>query len=108
MVILSHCGTGANGEYTFDTIKPGSVPDPDGKPQAPHILVAVFARGMIMHNFTRIYLDGEASNAADPVLALVPADRRETLIAKQTTGGNATYRFDIRLQGDHETVFFDV
>jgi protocatechuate 3,4-dioxygenase alpha subunit len=102
---FGRCGTGANGEYAFDTIKPGSVPGPAGQPQAPHILVAVFARGMILHNFTRIYLDGEAANATDAVLALVPADRRETLIAKKT--GNA-YRFDIRLQGDNETVFFDV
>ena len=105
---FGRCGTGANGEYAFDTIKPGQVPDPDGKPQAPHILVAIFARGMILHNYTRIYLDGEASNAADPVLALVPTERRATLIAKRAPGGNAVYHFDIHLQGDDETVFFDV
>jgi protocatechuate 3,4-dioxygenase, alpha subunit len=105
---FGRCGTGANGEYAFDTIKPGQVPDPDGKAQAPHILVAVFARGMILHNYTRIYFDGEAANATDPVLALVPADRRATLIAKRASEGNAVYRFDIRLQGDNETVFFDV
>ena len=83
---FGRCGTGANGEYAFDTIKPGPVPDPDGKPQAPHILVAIFARGMILHNYTRIYFDGEAANAADPVLALVPADRRTTLIARREAG----------------------
>ena len=95
--------------YAFDTIKPGPVPDPDGKPQAPHILLAIFARGMLLHLYTRIYFDGEAANAADPVLALVPADRRATLIAKREPGsGNAVYRLDIRLQGDNETVFFDV
>jgi protocatechuate 3,4-dioxygenase alpha subunit len=104
---FGRCGTSANGEYAFDTIKPGSVPDPDGKPQAPHILVAIFARGMILHNYTRIYLDGEASNAADPVLALVPTERRATLIAKRASG-NAVYHFDIHLQGDDETVFFDI
>jgi protocatechuate 3,4-dioxygenase, alpha subunit len=105
---FGRCGTGANGEYAFDTIKPGQVPDPDGKPQAPHILVAVFARGMLLQNYTRIYLDGEASNAADPVIALVPAERRGTLIARRVASGNATYQFDIHLQGDNETVFFDI
>ncbi len=93
----------------FETIKPGTVPDPDGKPQAPHLVLAIFARGMLLHLYTRIYFDGEAANAADPVLALVPADRRATLIATRDPGnGNAVYRFDIRLQGDNETVFFDV
>ena len=89
---FGRCGTDANGGYAFDTIKPGSVPDPDGKPQAPHILLAVFARGMLLHLYTRIYFDGEAANAGDPVLALVPADRRATLIATRKPGaGNAVY-----------------
>ncbi|KRQ94338.1 protocatechuate 3,4-dioxygenase [Bradyrhizobium jicamae] len=102
-------GTDAKGAYAFDTIKPGSLPDPDGKPQAPHIVLAVFARGMLLHLYSRIYFDGEAANAADPVLALVPAERRATLIATRQPGnGNAVYRFDIHLQGDKETVFFDV
>ena len=106
---FGRCGTDANGDYAFDTIKPGQVADPDGKPQAPHILLAIFARGMLLHLYTRIYFDGEASNDADPVLALVPADRRATLIAARGQGnGGAVYRFDIRLQGDNETVFFDV
>jgi protocatechuate 3,4-dioxygenase alpha subunit len=105
---FGRCGTGANGEYVFDTIKPGQVPDPDGKPQAPHILVAIFARGMLLHNYTRIYFDDEASTASDPVMALVPADRRATLIAKRKADGDAVYHFDIHLQGDNETVFFDV
>ena len=102
-------GTDANGAYAFDTIKPGIVPDPDGKPQAPHILLAVFARGMLLHLYTRIYFSGEAGNATDPVLALVPVDRRATLIAQPAhCNGNSVYRFDIHLQGDNETVFFDV
>ena len=105
---FGRCGTDANGGYAFDTIKPGQVADPDDKPQAPHIMLAVFARGMLLHNYSRIYLDGEAANASDPVLALVPADRRATLIATRQPGGNAVYRFDIHLQGDKETVFFDV
>ena len=106
---FGRCGTDANGDYAFDTIKPGPVPDPDGKPQAPHILLAIFARGMLLQNYTRIYFSGEAGNAADPVLALVPIDRRATLIAgRANCNAGAVYRFDIYLQGDNETVFFDV
>ncbi len=72
-------------------------------------MLAIFARGMLLHLYTRIYFEGEAGNAADPVLALVPADRRATLIAaRENASGNACYRFDIRLQGDNETAFFDV
>jgi protocatechuate 3,4-dioxygenase, alpha subunit len=106
---FGRCGTDVNGFYAFDTIKPGQVADPDGKPQAPHILLAVYARGMLLHLYTRIYFDGEAANATDPVLALVPADRRATLIATRKQGaGNAVYSLDIHLQGDNETVFFEV
>jgi len=106
---FGRCGTDADGVYVFDTIKPGAVPDPDGKPQAPHLLLAVFARGMLRHLYTRIYFGDEAANADDPVLALVPADRRKTLIAQREAGnGGAVYALDIRLQGDGETVFFDV
>jgi protocatechuate 3,4-dioxygenase, alpha subunit len=106
---FGRCGTDANGDYAFDTIKPGSVPDSDGKPQAPHILLAIFARGMLLHNYSRIYLDGEVANATDPVLALVPSERRDTLIARRARGsGSVVYRFDIYLQGDNETVFFEI
>jgi protocatechuate 3,4-dioxygenase alpha subunit len=101
--------TDKDGVYAFDTVRPGALPASDGKPQAPHILVAVFARGLLVHLYTRIYFEGEAANASDPVLALVPADRRDTLIAKkETRDGKPVYRFDIRLQGEGETVFFDV
>jgi len=106
---FGRCGTDANGGYAFDTIKPGVVPDPDGKPQAPHILLAIYARGMLLHLYTRIYLGGEAGNADDPVLALVPVERRATLIAVRAhCNSSAVYRLDIHLQGDNETVFFDV
>ena len=72
-------------------------------------MLAVYARGMLLHLYSRIYFDGEAGNAVDPVLALVPADRRHTLIAKRQPGSaHAVYRFDIHMQGDNETVFFDV
>jgi len=104
---FARCGTDKDGNYAFETIKPGTVPDLDGKPQAPHILVAVFARGMLRHLYTRIYFSDEAGNAADPVLALVPADRRATLTAVGEAG-KPVYRLDLRLQGDDETVFFDV
>ena len=104
---FGRCGTDANGTFAFDTIMPGQVADPDGKPQAPHLLLAVFGRGMLRHLYTRIYFSGEAANDSDPVLAQVPADRRATLIATRD-GASAIYRLDLRLQGDDETVFFDV
>jgi protocatechuate 3,4-dioxygenase alpha subunit len=105
---FGRCGTDANGAYCFDTIKPGSVPDPDGKPQAPHILLAVFARGMLRHLYTRIYFGDEATNGSDTVLALVPPDRRGTIVAQRKSGDAAVYSLDIHLQGDGETVFFDI
>ena len=98
--------TDAMGGFVFDTIKPGAVAGPGGKMQAPHIVMAVFARGMLRHLYTRIYFDNETANAADPILALVPADRRGTLIAKRGTDG--AYTFNIRIQGADETVFFDL
>jgi protocatechuate 3,4-dioxygenase alpha subunit len=102
-------GTDAHGSYAFSTIKPGSVPGPDGKPQAPHILVAVFARGMPRHCYTRIYFPDEAATKSDQILELVPADRRDTLIAKaEQRNGQPVYKFDIHIQGDAETVFFEV
>lgn len=106
---FGRCGTDADGRFSFSTIKPGAVPGPNGKPQAPHILVAVFARGLPRHAYTRIYFPDEASNGSDQILALVPPDRRETLVAKHDErNGAAIYVFDIRLQGENETVFFDV
>ncbi len=108
---FGRCGTTAEGGYSFITIKPGAVPGPNDKPQAPHILLAVYARGMTRQAQTRIYFSDEAANATDPILALVPAERRGTLIATkdaQSTEQGTVYRFDIHLQGDKETVFFDV
>jgi protocatechuate 3,4-dioxygenase alpha subunit len=101
--------TDKNGIYSFDTIKPGVVPGPDGKAQAPHIVVCIFSRGMLRQIYARLYFSDEKANDADPILALVPSDRRGTLIAhKQPGSGTALYRFDIRVQGDNETVFFDI
>lgn len=99
------------GLFAFETVKPGPTPFHDGRPQAPHVSLAIFARGINIHLQTRMYFPDEAAaNAADPVLQLVGApERAATLIAsKDPAGDAATYRFDIHLQGEHETVFFDV
>jgi protocatechuate 3,4-dioxygenase, alpha subunit len=78
--------------------------------QAPHVNVIVFMRGLLTHVYTRIYFeDEERANGADPVLSAVPAERRHTLLARrEQTPDGACYRFDIHMQGEHETVFFDV
>lgn len=96
------------GNFGFATVKPGAVLGPGGKTQAPHVNVGIFARGLLKRLFTRIYFEDEASNDSDPILALVPADRRSTLIARRdgTKDGMPRYVFDIRLQGEGETVFF--
>jgi protocatechuate 3,4-dioxygenase alpha subunit len=100
-------GTDESGAYSFETIKPGAVAGPNGT-QAPHIVVAVFARGMLRQCYTRLYFS-DAKNDGDPVLGLVPQERRSTLVAQRRDGGgHPTYRFDIRLQGENETVFLDV
>jgi protocatechuate 3,4-dioxygenase alpha subunit len=111
------------GHYTFTTVKPGAVGD-----SAPYILVTIFARGLMHHLFTRVYFPEDAdAHLSDTVLAAVPADRRGTLIAvadatgvadgtgpadgtgtdRANAAGAGSYRFDIRLQGDNETVFLD-
>ncbi len=98
------------GLYRFETVKPGAVPAPDGRPMAPHIALWIAARGINVALATRLYFPDEAeANAADPVLARVEPHRRETLIAaaEGESDGVARYRFDVRLQGEAETVFFD-
>jgi protocatechuate 3,4-dioxygenase alpha subunit len=115
---FGRCGTGDDGSFSFDTIKPGAVPFEarhgfSGREmQAPHICIAVFARGLLNHLYTRIYFGGEPANASDPVLQCVPAERRNTLIAQaagtDTAGGIANYTFNIILQGAGETVFFNL
>jgi protocatechuate 3,4-dioxygenase alpha subunit len=95
-----------DGMYEIVTVKPGRVAEPGGRLQAPHIAVTLMARGMLHRVVTRIYFADEAeANAEDPILGLVPPERRGTLLATPEDGG---YRFDIRLQGPGETVFFDV
>jgi protocatechuate 3,4-dioxygenase alpha subunit len=123
-------GTDDAGVYWFETVKLGPVPfggkngagkDDGGhergsnsgdEMQAPHMAVTVHARGMLNHAQTRLYFEDEAANATDPILALVPADRRDTLIARReeadSPNGKVVYRLDIVLQGRGETVFFNI
>jgi protocatechuate 3,4-dioxygenase alpha subunit len=90
-------------------VRPGSLPTPEGGVEAPHLDVNVFARGLLNRVVTRIYFPDESLNASDPVLAGIDPERRETLIAVAPPGsGGNEFRFDIRLQGGRETVFFDV
>ena len=96
-----------NGEYQLATIKPGRVPGPDGVLQAPHLVVVVFMRGLLKHLLTRVYFPGDPSNAEDPVLKLVPAERRATLIAKNVAADASELEWTVILQGKDETVFFD-
>lgn len=101
--------TDRDGRYGFDTIKPGRVPGLNDKMQAPHILIAVFARGMLRQSYSRIYFADEPANAEDAILAMVPGERRDTLLAqKSVRDGHPVYTFDIRMQGEAETVFFEV
>ncbi|MEV5753827.1 protocatechuate 3,4-dioxygenase subunit alpha [Actinoallomurus sp. NPDC052308] len=94
---FGRCGTDAAGNYRFSTIKPGG--------PAPHIAVLVFARGLLKPVATRLYFPGEPGNTTDPVLSGVPAERRDTLVAVRE--GERSYRFDVHLSGERETVFFE-
>jgi protocatechuate 3,4-dioxygenase alpha subunit len=99
--------TDKDGRFHFETIKPGPVPGRGNRWQAPHINIIVSARGMLGHVFTRLYFsDEQQANSQDEVLNTVPADRRPTLIAEPDADG--IFRLDIRIQGDNETVFFDL
>lgn len=99
-------GAGVDHSFTLHTIKPGSTRDG----QAPHLNLILLMRGGLNHVYTRVYFDDEdTANASDPVLLSVPAPRRETLVARRAeTADGVVYRFDIRMQGERETVFFDV
>lgn len=105
---FGRCGTGTlpQHHYAFDTVKPAAA----APGQAPFINVCLTMRGLLVHSFTRIYFDDEAvANSQDAVLASVPAERRATLIARREASGTGPlYRFDIHMQGEQETVFFDL
>ncbi|MEM7472901.1 MAG: protocatechuate 3,4-dioxygenase subunit alpha [Pseudomonadota bacterium] len=96
------------GEFTFDTVKPGAVPWPDGRMQAPHVTAWIVARGINIGLHTRIYFeDEESANAADPILSRIEHQNRvPTLLARKE--GEGVYRFDVHLQGPNETIFFDM
>ena len=98
--------SGADGTCVLETVKPGGI-GPNTE-QAPHLAVAVFARGMLKQLYTRVYFAGDAANESDPILRLIPAERRGTLLAQPEPGRPGHFLFDVRLQGDQETVFFDV
>jgi protocatechuate 3,4-dioxygenase alpha subunit len=97
--------TNEQGEFRFNTIKPGRVPGPGGNQQAPHLSVTIFMRGLLKQLQTRIYFPDDPANAGDAVLELVPTERRATLIARRT--GDGTLEWNVVLQGKNETVFFD-
>jgi len=104
-------GTDDVGQFAINTIMPGRVPGPNGALQAPHLALIVYMRGMLLHAYTRIYFEDHAAvNAEDPILALVPKERRPTVIARRRPGKGtvALYHFDLQMQGDDETAFFDV
>src|SRR5688572_27719518 len=98
--------TDAEGRYRFETIKPGRVAGQGGKLQAPHIGVNIFMRGQLKQLVSRIYFPDDPANAQDSVLALVPKERRGTLVAKRLKPG--VLEWNVFLQGAEETVFFDV
>jgi protocatechuate 3,4-dioxygenase, alpha subunit len=102
---FGRAATDGRGRFRFHTIKPGPVPGPGNSLQAPHINVSIFARGLLKRLVTRIYFPDEPLNASDAVLDAVAPERRSTLVARIE---NDVLQFDVVLQGEHETVFFDV
>jgi protocatechuate 3,4-dioxygenase, alpha subunit len=99
--------TNGAGEFRFATIKPGRVPGPAGTLQAPHIVVAVFMRGLLKHLVSRIYFPDEPANTDDPILLLVEPERRATLIATNAPGREGALEWNVVCSGENETVFFD-
>lgn len=100
--------TGANGTCVFETVIPGAVPGHEGIMQAPHMNVSIFARGLLKRLATRVYFAGNAANQKDAILALVPAERRGSLIAMPDPSRPGWWSFSIQLCGENETVFFDI
>ena len=102
---FGRCPTDEAGQWSFTTVRPAGVPTASGEPQAPHLAMSVFARGMLRRVVTRGYLPDSPENADDPLLATLEPSRAATLVAVPDDGG---YRFDVRLQGPDETVFLHV
>jgi protocatechuate 3,4-dioxygenase alpha subunit len=103
---FGRAATDADGVFSFTTLKPGPVRGRGNAQQAPHLAVAIFARGLLRHLVTRLYFAGEPLNETDPLLSSIPDRRRDTLIARQDAPGR--WHLDISLQGGAETVFLDV
>ncbi len=108
---FARVGTDAAGAFALRTVQPHAVRRAGSLTSAPYLTLAIFARGLLNHLYTRVYFPDEASNASDAILLRVPADRRATLIAardsERPTESEIAYRFDVVLQGAGETVFFD-
>lgn len=104
---FARLSTHDGGNFRVSTVKPGSIPYLDGRLQAPHIVVLVFMRGLMRHLVTRVYFSDEAGNATDPILQMVPEDRRSTLIARRVEGAVPAFEWNIHMQGKDETVFFE-
>jgi protocatechuate 3,4-dioxygenase alpha subunit len=104
---FGRCPTNSEGTFKFRTVKPGAVPSSTEAPQAPHINVSIFMRGLLNRLVSRIYFSGDERNGADEVLGLVDPARRSTLFARPDPFNLNAYRWDVVLQGPHETVFFD-
>jgi len=100
--------TNVQGEFHFTTIRPGPLPGPNGSLQAPHIVVLIFMRGLLKHLATRIYFPGDPRNDSDPILLHVPVERRPTLVAVHRASRPNHFEWNILLQGENETVFFDL
>ena len=103
---FGRCATQNDGSFRFRTVMPGQVRGPGDSLQAPHIAVGVLARGVLKRLCTRIYFEDDPALGQDPVLALAPENRRRTLLARREAAG--VWRFDIRIAGPDETVFFDL
>jgi protocatechuate 3,4-dioxygenase, alpha subunit len=103
---FARAATDENGECTFETVRPGAVQDDDGALHASHINVSIFARGLLKRVVTRIYFEDDSAFENDPVLASVPRQRRETLLARRDSAEPGIWRIEIHLSGARETVFF--
>jgi protocatechuate 3,4-dioxygenase, alpha subunit len=99
--------TNERGEFRFSTIKPAPRRDEDGLMYAPHLAVVLLMRGLLRHLLTRVYFAGEAANGEDAVLKLVPSERRQTLLAEPSEESPSELSWDVYLQGERETVFFE-
>jgi protocatechuate 3,4-dioxygenase alpha subunit len=103
---FGRAATDSSGRFKFKTLKPGPLPGPGNALQAPHIAVTVLARGLLIHVNTRCYFEAAPENENDPILNLVAPERRGTLLAREVAAG--VWRLDIRMQGEGETVFFEI